>query len=101
MTHVRKSGMIGSGRAERLASTLHWFGSIVDGLAEQLPWNTPGALGHNERADPNHRNRGRQTRRHSGRGPANGAEITKPLGKLPLLPTPIEVDRELKEVDLT
>lgn len=102
MTHVRKPGAVGTGRAERLANTLHWFGTIADRLAEQLPWLTPGSLGRNDRSDPNRRRRGKQARRGSGRGPASGGDVPKPLGKLPsvlTLPTPIAADHELKASD--
>ena len=102
MPHARQPGVVGSGRAERLTNALHWFGSVVDRLAEQLPWLTPGSLGRNDRSDPNQRRRGRQSRRASGRGPASGGEIPKPLGKLPsvlTLPVPIAADRDLKASD--
>ncbi len=102
MPHSRKPGRIGSGRAERLTNVLHWFGSVVDQLAEQLPWLTPGPLGRNDRSDPNQRRRGKQSRRGSGRGPASGGEAPKPLGKLPsvlTLPTPFAAVRALKASD--
>ena len=104
MTHVRKPGVAGAGRAERLANAIHWFGSVVDRLTEQLPWLTPGSLGRNDRSDPNRRQRGKQARRRSGRGPANGDEAPKPLGKMPsqiVLPTPMTADRELKASNFT
>ena len=104
MTHTRKPGAVGSSRPERLTNPLHWLGTIVDQLAEHLPWLTPGSLGRNDRSDPNHHRRGRQARRGSGRGPASGGETPKPLGKLPsvlTLPTPIAADHELRASDFT